>query len=91
MDKSSHSTREEGAGDHRERQRLPAEKPNLTPAVVLSLLEADQMVAAKRQTRFGARNLSRGQRVLLWGLRAYVVVMLAIVVISVVRAAHPAP
>jgi hypothetical protein len=28
-------------------------------------------------------------RILLWGLRIYVVVMLALVVVSVVRAIHP--
>jgi len=56
------------------------------PGVVLSLLEADQVVAAKRQSRFGRRNLSAGIRILLWGLRIYVVVMLVLVVISVFRA-----
>jgi hypothetical protein len=67
------------------------ETANLTPTIVLSLLEADQMVAAKQQTRFGPRTLSSGSRVLLWGLRVYVVIMLVIVVISVVRATHPIP
>jgi hypothetical protein len=62
-------------------------EPNLKdPRVVLSLLEADQVVAAKRQTRFGRRNLSFGARVLLWGLRVYVVVMMVIVFIAVLRA-----
>jgi hypothetical protein len=58
------------------------------PRVVLSLLEADQVVAAKTRTHFGKRPLSLGVRALLWGLRAYVVVMLVIVLISVLRAAH---
>ncbi len=58
------------------------------PRLVLSLLEADQVVAAKRRTHFGQRNLSVGVRVLLWGLRAYVVMMLIIVLISVLRAMH---
>lgn len=63
------------------------ERPDLTdPQVVLSLLEADQVVAAKQQTRFGRRRLTVGTRVLMWGLRVYVIVMLVIVVISVVRA-----
>jgi hypothetical protein len=67
-------------------------KPNLKdPGVVLSLLEADQVVAAKQKTRFGRRNLSIGARILLWGLRVYVVAMLVLVVISVIRAVHPAP
>lgn len=56
------------------------------PDVVLSLLEADQVVAAKRHSRFGPRKLSLGVRALLWGLRVYVVVMLILVVVSVYRA-----
>lgn len=67
-------------------------KPNLKdPGVVLSLLEADQVVAAKQKTRFGRRSLSIGARILLWGLRIYVVAMLVLVVISVIRAVHPTP
>lgn len=58
------------------------------PQVVLSLLEADQVVAAKQQTRFGRRRLGLGTRILMWGLRVYVIVMLVIVVISVVHALH---
>jgi hypothetical protein len=56
------------------------------PGVVLSLLEADQVVAAKRQSRFGPRNLTLGVRFLLWSLRIYVVVMLVLVLVSVFRA-----
>jgi hypothetical protein len=64
-------------------------RPNLKdPRVVLSLLEADQVVAAKSHTHFGQRGLSLGVRVLLWALRAYVVLMMVIVVISVIRALH---
>lgn len=63
-------------------------KPNLKdPAVVLSLLEADQVVAAKREL-FGRRKLSRPIQALLWGLRIYVVVMLVIVLIAILRVAH---
>jgi hypothetical protein len=66
-------------------------KPDLKdPRVVLSLLEADQVVAAKRQTHFGRRHLSLGVRIMLWALRIYVLFMFVIVVISVVRAIHPA-
>jgi hypothetical protein len=69
-----------------------AAQPNLEdPRIVLSLLEADQVVAAKRQMRFGPRKLSFGLRILLWSLRVYVVVMLVIVLISVLRAVHSAP
>lgn len=69
-----------------------AARPNLKdPRVVLSLLEADQVVATKSQTHFGRRNLSFGVRVMLWGLRVYVVLMMVIVAISVIhslQAAH---
>jgi hypothetical protein len=61
------------------------------PRAVLSLLEADQVVAAKRRTHFGRQKLSVKTRVLLWCLRVYVVAMLLIVAISVfqaIRAAH---
>lgn len=58
------------------------------PRVVLSLLEADQVVAAKEHMRFGRQKLSRGVRAMLWGLRIYVVVMLIIVLVSVLRAVH---
>jgi hypothetical protein len=60
------------------------------PRAVLSLLEADQVVAAKRRTQFGRQQLSSGTRFLLWGLRVYVVLMLAIVALSVFRAVHSA-
>ena len=66
--------------------------PALTdPRAVLSLLEADQVVAAKRRTHFGRQQLSARTRFLLWGLRVYVVVMFAIVAVSVFRAIHLAP
>lgn len=58
------------------------------PHVVLSLLEADQVVAVKQQTRFGRRPLSFSVRLAMWSLRVYVIVMFVIVVISVVRALH---
>jgi hypothetical protein len=56
------------------------------PRVVLSLLEADQVVAAKEHMRFGPQKLSRGVRAMLWCLRIYVVVMLIIVLVSVLQA-----
>jgi hypothetical protein len=59
------------------------------PSVVLSLLEADQVVAAKRQTHFGPRKFSLPLRVLLWSLRVYVIIMLVLVLISVYRALLP--
>jgi hypothetical protein len=74
---------------------LPVDVPNdvkseqLTlqdPRAVLSLLEADQVVAAKRRTHFGRKNLSVGTKALLWALRFYVVAMLVIVLVSVYHA-----
>jgi hypothetical protein len=68
-----------------------AARPNLKdPRLVLSLLEADQVVAAKAQSRFGRRKMSAGINGLLWGLRIYVVLMMVIVVISVIQALHAA-
>ena len=73
---------------------LPVEKwaePRLDdPRVVLYLLEADQVVAAKRQTRFGARKFSLGLKILLWGLRVYVILMFVLVLVSVLRVTLPA-
>ena len=67
-------------------------RPDLKdPRVVLSLLEADQVVAANERTHFGRRNLSLGVRAMLWGLRLYVVVMLVLVIVSALRAFHLVP
>jgi hypothetical protein len=72
-----------------EHEALHAKQPDLKdPEVVLSLLEADQVVAAKQRTRFGRRELSFKVRLMLWGLRIYVAIMLVIVAISVFRALH---
>jgi hypothetical protein len=56
------------------------------PHLALSLLEADQVVAAKQRMRFGCRELSPSVRAMLWGLRIYVGIMLVLVLISVIRA-----
>jgi len=58
------------------------------PETVLSVLEADQLFAAKRQARFGRAQLSGGARVLLWGLRAYVIAMFFMVAMQVVHTVH---
>ena len=69
-----------------------ARPPDLKdPRVVLSLLEADQVVAAKQRMHFGRRNLSLRVRLMLWGLRIYVVIMLLLVIVAAIRALHPAP
>lgn len=54
------------------------------PRSVLTLLEPDQIVAAKK-ARLGLRPLSPTLRVVLWGLRLYVVFMLVVVGIAVAR------
>jgi hypothetical protein len=62
------------------------------PEVLVSVLEVDQLVAIKEKTHFGRRQLSGGQRILLWLLRGYVIAMMAIVLLSVfqaIRSAHP--
>jgi hypothetical protein len=53
--------------------------------VVRSLLEEDQLVAFKQRTRFGRRTFSPGLKILLWALRVYVLVMLAIVVLQIIH------
>jgi hypothetical protein len=65
--------------------------PDLDPRAMLELLEADQLVAAKQRTHFGRRQLSARTRLLLWGLRVYVVIMLVLVVISAFRVIHSGP
>ena len=79
----------DGDRDQLEQAAASAERPNLDdPRIVLSLLESDQVVAAKRRTQFGQKKLSFGVRILLWSLRVYVVTMLALALISVLRALH---
>jgi hypothetical protein len=73
------------AAEARKREDLQAH-----PEVVLTLLEPDQVVVAKQRTHFGPRRLTRRHKVLLWGLRIYVVAMLIIVLVSVIRAVHVA-
>ena len=80
-----------GATARRAEAAAPREGPEAAdlehrPEAVLSVLEADQLVAAKEHARFGRRELSGGVRVLLWGLRLYVIVMMALVVIQVLHA-----
>jgi hypothetical protein len=80
-----------GAGAHAlEVGAANSAEPRLDdPNVVLSLLEADQVVAAKRQSHFGPRKFSLPLRILLWSLRVYVIIMLVLVLISVYRALLP--
>jgi hypothetical protein len=47
-------------------------------SLVLATLEADQLVAAKREP-VPRRRLKGGELVLAWGLRLYVIFMLAVV------------
>ncbi|HEV2387144.1 MAG TPA: hypothetical protein VGS20_07800 [Candidatus Acidoferrales bacterium] len=56
------------------------------PELVMELLEPDQVVVAKRRTRFGRRRLGGGERALLWVLRVYVIAMQLLVLFTVLRA-----
>ncbi|MHB8733651.1 MAG: hypothetical protein ACYDAB_17980, partial [bacterium] len=58
------------------------------PEAVLSVLEADQLVAAKEQAHFGRMRLSGGVRLLLSGLRLYVIATMIIVLFQVLQAVH---
>jgi len=60
----------------------------IEPETVLSLLEEDQLFAAKQRARLGRAKLSRGTRVLMWCLRGYVILMLIVVVVAIVNAVH---
>ncbi|MGH9713689.1 MAG: hypothetical protein ACRD5M_10380 [Candidatus Acidiferrales bacterium] len=83
----------EAAGINRNLDRITTNASELNledPRMVLSFLEADQVVAAKRQTHFGPRKLSTGVRAWLWALRVYVILMMVIVLVSVFRALQAA-
>ena len=66
----------------RGRRGLPLED------AVLEVLEDDQLVAAKEKAHLGRRGFSNGLRIILWGLRVYVILMLFLVAMQVVRAVH---
>lgn len=55
--------------------------------VVVATLEPDQLVTA-RGRRFGRRKLTAGTQVVMWLLRIYAVLMLAVVVYQVVQVGH---
>lgn len=87
----TNATQFDAAGSASAALPVNAPEPDINhPRVVLSLLEADQVVAAKKETRFGRRKFSTGVRTLLWGLRVYVILMFVIVVVSVIRALQSA-
>lgn len=65
------------------RQHLQAQ-----PELVRSLLEEDQLVDFKSQTKFGRRHLSGKIVFLLWALRVYVIFMLVLVVLVILHAFH---
>ncbi len=58
------------------------------PEMVLSVLEPDQLIAAKKRTHVGPRRLTSGVHVLLWALRLYVILMVILVAIQVLNAVH---
>jgi hypothetical protein len=55
------------------------------PEAILSVLEEDQLVRAKERIHWGRIRLTPGVRVLLWGLRLYVFLMLVTVAMHVLR------
>ncbi len=57
---------------------------------VRDVLEPDQLVEAKEQMRLGRKKLGRGTRILMWGLRVYVLFMLIVVFDQVWTTLHPA-
>ncbi|HLW46814.1 MAG TPA: hypothetical protein VKW09_03515 [bacterium] len=81
-----------GAPPGRVEAASPREGPDVDlehrPEAVLSVLEADQLVAAKERAHLGRMRLSGGVRVLLGGLRLYVVAMMIIVLVQVLNAVH---
>ncbi len=63
----------------------PGAADRLSPADVLSLLEPDQLVSAKRH-HFGRRAVVGWQTVLFWVLRLYWLAVLAVAVVAALRA-----
>ncbi len=61
---------------------------DMKPETVLSLLEEDQLFAAKQRALLGRAELSKVTRVLMWCLRGYVILMLVVVVVAIVNATH---
>lgn len=55
------------------------------PEAILSVLEEDQLVKAKERIHWGRIRLTPGVRVLLWGLRLYVILMLVTVAMHVLH------
>ena len=60
------------------------------PEAILSVLEEDQLVKTKERIHWGRIRLTPGVRVLLWGLRLYVIMMLVTVAIHVLRTVQSA-
>jgi len=65
----------------------PVFGPALSPTSEAGLLAAARVSAHRRMTRWPRRALSPSVRVLMWAMRAYVVLMLAVVALQIVRLA----
>ena len=63
----------------------PVFGPALSPAGEAGLLTAARVSAHRRLIRWPRRALSPPVRVLMWAMRAYVVLMLAVVALQIVR------
>jgi hypothetical protein len=57
------------------------------PAATDAVLDAARRIAARRDARWARRPLSPGLWLLLWAMRVYVVLMLAVVAVQLVRLA----
>ena len=66
---------------------MPPKRPNteIDSDDVLTLLEDDQLVAAKEKARLGRRGFSPGLKAILWALRVYVVLMLVLIAVKAVQ------
>ena len=63
----------------------PGFGPALSPAGEAGLLAAARFSAHRRRAHWPRRSLSPAVRVLMWAMRAYVVLMLAVVALQIVR------
>ncbi len=64
---------------------VPHPHPVSGSTLVRAVLEEDQLYAFKQKTHFGRRKISPGLNIILWALRLYVIIMMAMVVVQIIR------